>query len=92
MHYCPINLEPIADDETFSPAGLRSFHRRLKSLAPLELSYEDQLRQARTRSDKMSIQGVQPKLSAVLKLTPPFLPLSDLLNGSLKRPTQKANS
>jgi serine/threonine-protein kinase HipA len=68
MHYCPITLEPIADGEDFSAAGLRSFHPRLKSLAPLELSYEDQLRQARTRSDKMSIQGVQPKLSAILKL------------------------
>jgi serine/threonine-protein kinase HipA len=37
-------------------------------LAPIDLSHEEQLRQARVRADKMSIQGVQPKLSAVLKL------------------------
>lgn len=68
MRYCPITLDPIADREAFSAAGLRSFHPRLKSLEPLDISYEDQLRQARTRSDKMSIQGVQPKLSATLSL------------------------
>jgi len=77
MRYCPITLEPIADDETFSVLGLRSLHPRLRSLAPLDLSYEDQLRQARTRSDKMSIQGVQPKLSATLKLKEARLQIVD---------------
>jgi len=43
-------------------------HPRLEDLAPLDLSHEDQLRQARLRADKMSVQGVQPKLSAVLKI------------------------
>jgi serine/threonine-protein kinase HipA len=37
-------------------------------LAPLDLSHEEQLRQARLRADKMSVQGVQPKLSAVLRI------------------------
>lgn len=68
MRYCPLSLEPIDDDEVFSASGLRSLHPGLGSLSSLELSYEDQLRQARTRSDKMSIQGVQPKLSAIIKL------------------------
>jgi serine/threonine-protein kinase HipA len=67
MRVCPISLEPLADGETYSKAGLRSLHPRLTHLEPLALSREEQLRQARLRSDKMSIQGVQPKLSAVLK-------------------------
>lgn len=67
MRGCPITLEPLADGKTYSKAGLRSLHPRLKHLQPLALSQEEQLRQARLRSDKMSIQGVQPKLSAVLK-------------------------
>ena len=67
MRACPITLEPLADGETFSKAGLRSLHPRLMHLEPLSLSQDEQLRQARLRADKMSIQGVQPKLSAVLK-------------------------
>ncbi len=67
MRACPITLEPLAAGETFSQAGLRSLHPRLTHLGPLALSQVEQLRQARLRADKMSIQGVQPKLSAVLK-------------------------
>lgn len=69
MRACPITLEPLAAGETFSKAGLRSLHPRLSHLEPLALSQDEQLRQARLRADKMSIQGVQPKLSAVLKPT-----------------------
>ena len=57
----------MADDEIYSKAGLRSLHPRLRHLEPLALGLDEQLRQARLRADKMSIQGVQPKLSAVLK-------------------------
>ena len=68
MSYCPINLEPLPSGREYSEAGLKSIHPKLKNLEPLEYSYEEQLREVRRRSDKMSIQGVQPKLSAVLKL------------------------
>ena len=67
MAVCPITLDEIPAGSVFSAAGLRSLHPRLKRLAALELTHEEQLRQARLRADKMSIQGVQPKLSAVLK-------------------------
>lgn len=67
IHRCPITLEPVADGKRYSQAGLRALHPRLADLAPLPLSWEEQLREARLRADKMSIQGVQPKLSAVLK-------------------------
>ena len=68
MAYCPINLEPLPTGRSYSEPGLKSIHSKLKHLEPLEYSYEAQLKEVRRRSDKMSIQGVQPKLSAVLKL------------------------
>ena len=68
MANCAINLEPLPAGRSYSETGLRSIHSKLKHLEPLEYSYAAQLAEVRQRSDKMSIQGVQPKLSAVLKL------------------------
>ena len=68
MANCAINLEPLPAGRCYSETGLRSIHPKLKHLEPLEYSYAAQLAEVRRRSDKMSIQGVQPKLSAVLKL------------------------
>ena len=67
MTACPITLEPVEGTGLYSLAGLRAVHPQLIDLAPLPLTREEQLREARLRADKMSIQGVQPKLSAVLK-------------------------
>jgi serine/threonine-protein kinase HipA len=67
VNICPINLEPADDGGLFSRSGLRAVHPRLKNLLPLHLTQEQQLSEARLRADKMSIQGVQPKLSAVIK-------------------------
>lgn len=67
MSHCPISLEPLVEGEEYSKSGLRSLHPQLKGLEPLALTQGEQLREARLRSDKMSIQGVQPKLSAILK-------------------------
>lgn len=66
MPVCPITLEEVSDGKLFSPAGLRALHPKLTTLQPLNLSQEEQLREARLRADKMSVQGVQPKLSAIL--------------------------
>jgi serine/threonine-protein kinase HipA len=68
MRHCPITLDSLPAGRSYSVAGLSSIHPKLTHLEPLEYSYEAQLREVRRRSDKMSIQGVQPKLSAVLKL------------------------
>ncbi|NIP93452.1 MAG: HipA domain-containing protein, partial [Akkermansiaceae bacterium] len=68
MRHCPITLRPVPEGATYSPEGLRMLHPKLKDLKPLDLSWEEQLRQARLRADKMSVQGVQPKLSAVLRV------------------------
>jgi serine/threonine-protein kinase HipA len=66
MKVCPITLEPVEGDGLYSRAGLRALHPRLDNLQPLPLTWEEQLREAGLRADKMSVQGVQPKLSAVL--------------------------
>lgn len=68
MAYCPITLEPVPANRVFSKNGLKRIHPRLTHLEPVPYGQEEQLRQARRRSDRMSIQGVQPKLSAVLSL------------------------
>ena len=67
MKICPITLEPLEEAGRYSRAGLRTLHPRLLDLEPLPFNRDEQLREARLRADKMSIQGVQPKLSAILK-------------------------
>jgi serine/threonine-protein kinase HipA len=69
MNRCSITYEPLGGDAAYSPRGLRLLARNLKSLAPLELTAEQQRREAISRVGKMSIQGLQLKLSAVLRIT-----------------------
>jgi serine/threonine-protein kinase HipA len=66
MTRCPITYEEIADGARYSAGGLKRLSRRLKGLQDLPYSAEDQRREAVARASKMSIQGVQPKLSAKL--------------------------
>ncbi len=68
---CPITYQPIGSTLTdaharYSPEGLRLLSRNLKNLSPLPFSPAELREEARSRADKMSVQGVQPKLSAVL--------------------------
>ncbi|BBO91704.1 HipA domain-containing protein [Desulfosarcina ovata] len=50
----------------YSPQGLRKLSRSLKQLKDFPYTAADQIVEAAARAPKMSIQGVQPKLSAVL--------------------------
>jgi serine/threonine-protein kinase HipA len=68
MKRCPITYEPLANDQAYSPQGLRLLDRSLQSLAPLEFTAEQQREEAISRVGKMSIQGLQLKLSAVLRI------------------------
>jgi serine/threonine-protein kinase HipA len=68
MKYCPITYEPIEDQANYSKHGLRRLSPQLKNLEPLLLSATEQREQAIVCVGKMSIQGVQSKLSAVLKI------------------------
>jgi serine/threonine-protein kinase HipA len=68
MSRCPITYEPLPDGATYSQNGLRLLNRNLASLAPLEFTAEQQRQEAISRAGKMSIQGIQLKLSAVLRI------------------------
>ena len=67
MNICPITYQPCGE-ENYSADGLKLLSRNLVQLNNLPLTQEEQLRESASRSDKMSIQGVQPKLSARLNV------------------------
>jgi serine/threonine-protein kinase HipA len=68
MNTCPITYEPCGDKK-YSEKGLKLLSRNLTRLDDFPYTQEEQLREAAARAPKMSIQGVQPKLSAKLKVT-----------------------
>jgi serine/threonine-protein kinase HipA len=55
-------------DKRYSEKGLKLLASGLSQLEQLEYTAEEQRKEAFHRSSKMSIQGVQPKLSAVLNI------------------------
>lgn len=65
MNRCPITYAPCGDSY-YSEKGLKLLSPALKSLALLDYTSEDLRAEAMLRASKMSIQGVQPKLSAIL--------------------------
>lgn len=65
---CLITNEPWAGPGPYSPAGLRRLDRRLTALAPLPYTRAQLIEEAAARAGKMSIQGMQPKVSAVLRV------------------------
>ena len=69
MNRCLITYEEIPDGEHYSARGLKLLSPRLKDLQPLPYSSEEQRQEAVARASKMSIQGVQPKLSSRLNVT-----------------------
>ncbi len=68
MKHCPITYDIIKNNENYSTFGLHLLSPQLKNLNPLELSAAEQRMEAVARVGKMSIQGVQTKLSAQLKI------------------------
>jgi len=69
MNRCPITYEPLPQGANYSQAGLKLLNRNLVSLAPLEFTAEQQRQEALNRAGKMSVQGLQLKLSAVLRIS-----------------------
>ena len=67
MNLCPITYTPCGENR-YSEAGLKLLSTGLRTLKDLEYTAEEQRKEAFTRAAKMSIQGVQPKLSAVLSI------------------------
>ncbi|MDR3627536.1 MAG: HipA domain-containing protein, partial [Ignavibacteriaceae bacterium] len=67
MNICPITYMPCGEKK-YSDKGLKLLSNNLKELKDIPLTQEEQLKEAAARAAKMSIQGVQPKLSAKLKV------------------------
>lgn len=68
MNRCPITYEDCGK-ERYSERGLRLLSRSLRRLKPLPYSAEEQRSEALKRAAKMSIQGMQPKISVRLNLS-----------------------
>jgi serine/threonine-protein kinase HipA len=67
MNRCPITYEPCGEN-LYSEKGLKLLSPVLKNLDLLNLSAEELRTEAMLRASKMSIQGIQPKVSAVLNI------------------------
>lgn len=67
MNYCPITYRECGDSD-YSREGLRLLDTRLTHLSPLPFTAAEQRREAIRLSGKLSIQGMQPKLSAILSM------------------------
>lgn len=65
---CPITYESITSGEKYSKAGLKKLSRGLETLYDFPYDVEAQIKEAARRASKMSIQGVQPKLSVILNV------------------------
>lgn len=67
MNRCPITYEDCGQ-EKYSPKGLKLLSPNLSALNDFPYSAKEQNEEAVARAGKMSIQGVQPKLSARLNI------------------------
>lgn len=67
MNRCPITYE-LCGSEKYSERGLRMIAPKLTALNDLPFTAAEQRQEAANRAKKLSIQGVQPKLSAVISV------------------------
>ncbi|HEU4790618.1 MAG TPA: HipA domain-containing protein, partial [Flavobacterium sp.] len=67
MNRCPITYE-LCGAEKYSEKGLRMIAPKLTALNDLPFTAAEQRQEAANRAKKLSIQGVQPKLSAVISV------------------------
>lgn len=66
---CPLSYDWLPEGTLYTPAGLRRLHPRLEVLHRVPFTSIELRREAQVRMTKMSIQGVQPKVSAHLNLS-----------------------
>lgn len=85
-HRCPLTYELIEPEKLYAESGLRRLSPRLKHLAKLPYSPAELRQQAVQRADKMSIAGVQPKISAILEVSKSQFTLVDTDGRYLLKP------
>lgn len=86
MKRCPITYDLITDSEDYSQRGLKKLSPQLKILHPLDLSADQQRQEAIERVGKMSIQGVQKKLSAQLRVKAGCFEIVDQMGHYILKP------
>lgn len=75
---CPITYEDLLPGENrYSAAGLKRLSPRLKSLKDFPYTMGEQLKEANRLASKLSIQGIQPKLSVVLDVAQETFEIAD---------------
>ena len=84
MNKCPITYEECS--EKYSDNGLKLLSPVLKTLNDLEYTAEEQRLQAFLRSYKMSVQGMQAKLSAVLSPSTSSFSIVDIKGRYILKP------
>ncbi len=67
MHRCPITYQPC-NGKRYSQEGLKLLSKSLKNLKDFPYTPKEQIQLAAQLASKLSIQGVQPKLSLVLSV------------------------
>lgn len=76
MNRCPITYDACGE-QIYSEKGLKLLSPTLKTLVLLDFTSKELRDEAMQRASKMSIQGVQPKLSAVLNIKEGRFELTD---------------
>lgn len=85
MNKCPITYLPCRNNK-YSERGLKLLAQGLTRLTDLEYTAEEQRTEAYNRGSKMSIQGVQPKLSAVLNIRKEKFEIVDIKGRYILKP------
>lgn len=88
MNKCPITYESC--EGKYSQNGLKYISRNLTDLKDLNYSAEEQRHEAAKRATKMSIQGVQPKLSAILNIQQSKFEIVDIKGKYIIKPQHYA--
>jgi len=84
MSKCPITYENC--EGKYSKNGLKILSRNLVELKDLNYSADEQRLEAAKRATKMSIQGVQPKLSAILNIKQSKFEIVDIKGKYILKP------
>ena len=85
MNICPITYLPCGE-ERYSEKGLKLLNPRLAGLNLFNYSTQEQLAESLARVDKMSIQGVQPKLSVKLNVGKSTFEIVDIYGDYILKP------
>jgi serine/threonine-protein kinase HipA len=88
MNRCPISYQPCGKNK-YSRAGLDILSRKLKELKDIAYTAKEQREEAGIRIQKLSIQGMQAKLSAKLNIKDSIFELVDVFGKYILKPQHK---